>query len=522
MALLTVELGLLAAARSRHDRIGTWAWTGFFLVPLTAALALRTFIAVSAHDVLQWDETYYLSTAVTGGLGRGLYPFVFGYSPMPILGGLGHLAWLDVMAVKLAGPNIIALRVVSLAGAAASIALMYRLVRTLYGHAAGLMGAVITASMYLMFLTNSARMDALTFAFVTAGLLAVFRALARDTAGAHYLAGLIFGLALQAHLDATVTAVACGLPYLFKWRRDCRAAARLRVPTALLLYTAGFATGLAIFIICNVLPDPDAFYRTTAQVRVDATTWYSSGTTSLAGSFLNPSVLWAKETARYRLLYKALPFVEIAVFAAAILAAVVRRTSTDRDLLLIAAGAVLGAAILVNNESPLYFTHVAPALCVLLAPLFARGFSRQAPTEGAGLSGSRSVAFAVFVCALGAVNGARPAAAYWSPAPDVSTPDNELAQRVRALASPACTVAGDGRLYVRHFADYPNFISSGKTEVDYAMMFLKQDNEFQYWKLKQPDVVFGREFSPGLSLYMGASDLVEAAPGIWMAPSCRK
>jgi hypothetical protein len=510
----------------RRGRVGAWAWAGFFLLPLSAALALRTFIAVSAHDLLQWDETYYLSTAVTGGLGRGLYPFVFGYPPMPILGGLGHLAWLDVIAVKLAGPNVVALRLVSLAGAAASIALMYRLVRTLYGHTAGLMGAVITASMYLMFLTNSSRMDALTFAFVTAGLLAVFRALARDTAGAHYVAGLIFGLALQAHLDATVTAVACGLPYLFRWIRESRAAGRVRVPAALLLYTAGFVTGLAIFVICNVLPDPDAFYRTTAQVRVDATSWYSTGTSSLAGSFLNPSVIWAKETARYRLLYKALPFVEIAVFATAIIAAAVRRTRTDRDLLLIAAGAVLGAAILVNNESPLYFTHVAPALCVLLAPLFARGFSRQAPTEGSGRPGRpgipSSVAFAVFVCALVAVNGARPAASYWSPSLNVSTPDDELAQKVRALASPACTVAGDGRLYVRHFADYPNFISSGKTEVAYAMMFLKQDNEFQYWKLKQPDVVFGREFSPGLSLYMGASDLVEAAPGIWIAPACRR
>ncbi len=437
---------------------------------------------------------------------------------MPILGGLGHLAWLDVLAVKLAGPSVIALRFVSLGGAIAAVVLMGTLVRGLYGRTAGMMGAAIASAMYLMFLTNSARMDALTFAFVTGGLVAVFSAWRRDRG--HYLAGLIFGFALQAHLDASVTAVACGLPYLFRWMRDSRATGRVRVPTALLLYASGFLTGLAIFIICNVLPDPEAFYRTTAQVRVDATSWYSGGSTSLAGSFLNPSVVWAKETARYRLLHKALPLAEIIVFAIAIAAAAVRRTDADRDMLVITGGVVLGTAILLNTESPLYFTHVAPALCVLLAPLFARGFSRQPPAERTGLPGS--VAFAAFVCALVAVNGARPASIFWQPSADVSTPADEIAQRVRELASSACTVAGDGRLYVRHFADYPNFISSGRAEVAYAMMFLKQDNEFQYWKLKQPDVVFGREFSPGLSLYMGASDLVEASPGIWMAPACRK
>jgi hypothetical protein len=399
--LLAVELALLFGTRSRRPRIASAARIAMFAVPLFVTIALRSYLAFTTRDVLEWDETYYLSMAVTAADGRGLYPYIFGYGEMPIMGGLGHAAYIYALAVQLAGPTVLALRAVSLVAGIAALACVWLLVRSLYGSGTAWMAAALVSSLRLFDMSNSARMDSFAFAWVAAGLLVVAVAFSRPAATRwHLLAGLFFGLGLQVHIDTVVTAAACGLLYLLLWLRDVYAQKRLTAPAAMLLYAAGWSIGLVAFIGLNVLPDPHAFYKTTVLIRVDATSWYSSGTTSLFGSFLDPRILLAKETARYSVLLGALHWLEVLLAAVAISALVARRSRVDLGLLTIIGGVVVAAAIVLNNESPLYFIHVAPALIVPMAPLFSHGLTRQGPVSTAELTRSSLLGFAIVVSAL--------------------------------------------------------------------------------------------------------------------------
>jgi hypothetical protein len=516
LSLLAVELTLLDRALVSGSAAAR-AWrVALFLVPLAVAVALRAWRALAARDVLEWDETYYLSLAVTAADGRGLYPYIFGYAPMPILGGVGYASYLYALAVMLAGPTILALRVVSLLASLAALACLWLLVRLWYGAGAAWIAAALVSALQLFALSNSARPDSLALAYAAGGLM--FWAVARERRrpGWHFAAGFVFGLGLQVHLDTVVTAVACGLAYIVAWLATTIRERRVAVPTSALLYAAGWSLGLALFVASNILPDPDAFYRTTVLIRVDATSWYSGGTSSVAGSFLDPRILLAKEQARYGLLLGSLPWFETALLALGVLALLVRRQPIDRVVFTLAAGVLVLASIVLNNASPLYFVHVTPALLVPLAPLFTHGTSGRGRVAVDDVSPLSCLAFAIAVSALVAVNPARAALNLPSEPGDAEA---AFAHRVRSLAGRACMVAGDADLYVRFFADYPYFVSTRPTEVSYAMLYYGERDEAAYWTRKAPDVVFAEgTLSDGLSSYVVARGMAQAYDGIWVAP----
>jgi hypothetical protein len=517
LAVLSVELALLGRAIAGEGQAARGARIAMVLVPLVVSFVLRGYRALSASDVLEWDETYYLSLAVTAADGRGLYPYIFGYGPMPILGGVGYAAYSYALAVMLAGPTIVALRAVSLLASLAGLCGIGLITRLWYGTAAAWIAVAITSALRLFAMSNTARPDSMAFAWV-AGALLVW-ALARGRPGwkGHLTAGLVFGLGLQVHLDTAVTAVACGVVYLLEWVRAMRAARGAVFPTAMLQFTAGWSVGLALFVACNILPDPEAFYKTTVLIRVDATSWYSGGTSSVVGSFLDPRILLSKEEERYALLLKALPSLETGLILAGILGLVARRGPHDRVLLTLNAAVLVVAAAMLNNASPLYFIHVSVALILPIAPLFTRGLrDAAAPRFGSTL------AFVLVVSALVAVTPVRDAARIRAADRD-ETANAAFAGRVRAVAGRDCRIAGNADLYVRFFADYPYFISTRPTEVSYAMLYHGDRDEAEYWKRKAPDVVFAAgPPSDGLAAYVTARGMSRADDGIWIAPGgCR-
>ncbi|HEX6975855.1 MAG TPA: glycosyltransferase family 39 protein [Vicinamibacterales bacterium] len=517
--LLAVELALLRLATSRHPRIAQIARVSMCAVPLIAAFALRIVQALATRDVLEWDETYYLSAAVTGAAGRGLYPYVFGYGQMAIMGGLGYAGYLYALAVRLAGPDILALRVVSLIASASALVFMWLLVRRLYGAGAAWFTTALVSTLRLFAMSNTVRMDSITFAFATGGLLVVAHAFQHWQAKRwHLAAGLVMGLGLQAHIDTVITTAGCGLLYVAASYRDARHAERLVVPTPLLLFVAGWCLGLAIFVAANVLPDPEAFYALTVRIRVDATNWYSSGTSSLLGSILDPRILIAKESALYGVLFHQLHWLEITVIASALAAALVRRANADKAVLVVTAGVLVAAALVLNNASPLYFIHVVPALVLPLGALFSHGFSRRERIDVTHLLTRSLLGFAVVVSALFAVNNAKTIA--WA-SPSNDSADAAYANVVRHIADPACVIAGDGRLYVRYFADYPYFISARRTEVTYAMLFYGTANEADYWEIKSPGVVFWEGPLPGeLAAYVERHQIPSVSDGVWAKAPC--
>lgn len=519
LAILSLELALvyLATREPRDGGRARWARLGVFIVPLAIALGCRAYVAIATPDILEWDETYYLSQAVTAADGRGLYPYVFGYAPMTILGGQGYAAYLQALAVLVGGPSILPLRIVSLLGSAVALLAFWLLVRRLYGSGAAWAGTVVLATLRLFILSNTVRMDVFTVAWVSFALLMLARAFADSSRRSHFLAGLTFGAGLQFHLDSVVTFGAGGLLYLVKWITELRTTRRFVWPTAGALYVGGWLVGFGLFVLFNILPDPEAFYRTTVRIRVDATSWYSTGTSSVAGSFFDPAVIFAKEVARYRILTGVLHPLELLLFGASLLLLLVRRSATDLAVLLVVGGVFVLSAIVLNNESPLYFIHVIPALVVPVAALFpadARGMAR--PRLG-DLSAWHLVAFAVIASALTAVNSVKVTEGARMAREDAQ--HAALASVARERIDRTCRIAGDGDLYVRYFADYPYFISLRPTEVSYAMLFHGAGSEEAYWDLARPGaVVATKPLSSALERYLARNGFVMTAPGVWVDP----
>lgn len=528
--LLAVELLLIVLAGdagpersvvhgSKRSGIRRLSRLGIFLVPLAFVLLLRAWQAVGVHRVLDWDETYYFSLGMTAAAGRGLYPFIFGYGRMPIMGGIGWAAYLYPLAIRVGGPTIVALRLVSFGWSLAALAGIWILVRRWYGSGAAWIAAALTASLRLFIDANTIRMDAAAFAWTTWAVYAA--AVAWDHPAdrrRQYLAGLLFGLGLEIHIDTVVTAMACCAVYVAPWIRE-RFTSRL-VP--LLLFISGELTGVLVYVCANILPDPDSFYRTTVLVRIDATTWYSKGTSSLAASFLSPQILVAKEMARYRALAHAVPAPEIVLLLAAIAAAAWRRTAADRIVLTLIPAVLLATAVVLNNAALSYFIHVVPVLVVLLAPLFTHGVNGTGSVDTAAVRPVSLAAFAAAVSLLAAVNQPSVIRTIVDE-PARSVADLSLAARVRSVADHQCTIAGNGGLYVEYFADYPFFISTRPTEVAYGRLYHGASSDEAYWSWKRPDVVIATGSLPAaLASYVAADHLDERSPGVWVrSGGCR-
>jgi hypothetical protein len=514
--LVAIELALLGAAIRSRPGPARIARLLIFLVPLGLMVALRTAHAFSTNAVLDWDETYYTSLAVTGATGDGLYPYIFGFGPTHLMGGVGYAAYSYALAVKLFGPTIFGLRAVSLVVSLLGLAGIWFLVRMWYGSGTAWMAAALTAPLQLFVLSNTARMDSWTFAYVTWALVIVAVAFEHwDVKRWHLLAGLAFGLGLQVHIDTVITGIACGVLYLWRCIRDLRSTGRF-LPSAqpMAAYVVGAGIGLLAYLVLNILPDTASYYITTVLVRVDATASYSTGTASIIGSFLNPQILIAKEALRYRQVFAITPALEIGLFAAGVAAMAARRTAADRLVLTLTPSVLLAAAIVLNNASPLYFIHVLPALILPMAPLFTHGVSGGSKVSLSAVTPRSLLAFVLIVSALCAVSAARTLRAIG--AADMLAPP-ETVQRVRTLVDRRCRVAGDGALYVPFFADYPYFLSLRDTEVRHGMLYYGLTDEASYWQIKQPDAVFApRPLRAGLSEYVTRNNFNEVEPAVWI------
>lgn len=479
-----------------------------FLAAIIAALLVRCALAVSTSHVLDWDETYYLSLAVTGAHGGGLYPYIYGFGSMAIMGGMGYATYLYVLAVKLFGPTIFALRAVSILAAIAGLAGIWTLMRTCYGSAAAWIATAMTASLRLFMLSNSARMDASTFAWVAWALVAFAAAFRRpDRRWPHAAAGLLFGIGLEVHLDVIITGLACGLVYL------------LRQPRRAAVFAAGAVAGLALYAAVSILPDPTSYYVMTVLVRADATGTYAGAHQGIVGSFLNPRVLLAKEALRYRQLWALTTPFELVLLAAGYAAMFVRRNAADAIVIPLTIGVVAAAAVVLNNASPLYYIHVLPALVMPLGPLFTHVGRREDPVSLERMPRAALVAAAAMVCMLCVSTSVR-AFKTMQAVRMVPPGPTDFIGRVRVAVDRRCRVAGDGTLYVPYFADYSYFVSLQPTEVKYGMLYYGTTDETRYWEIERPDAIFSAEpLRPALSAYVVRHGFVARGEGVWVNPA---
>jgi hypothetical protein len=323
-------------------------------------------------------------------------------------------------------------------------------------------------------------------------------------------AGLLVGLGLEVHIDVLVTGLACGLVYLLRW------------PRLAVLFAAGAATGVAVYAALNILPDPASYYVTTVLVRADATATYAGAAHGIVGSFLDPRLLLAKEALRYRQLWTLTAPLELLLLAAAYAAMWMRQNGGDAIVIPLTAGAIVAAAVILNNASPLYYIHVLPALVVPVGPLFTHAMHRDGAIDLARMP-TRAFAVAAaltwILCASAGVRTMKTIRALHA-APATSA---ALIAQVRAAVDRRCRVAGDGTLYVPYFADYPYFVSLQPTEVKHGLLFYRELDEDAYWEVKLPDAVFSADpLRAPLVAYVARHGFAARGDGVWVNPAgCR-
>jgi len=492
-----------------------------------SALIARAAVAFGTDDVLDWDETYYTSTTATAAHGLGLYPYVLGYPLIPHMGGTGYAVFLYVLAYKLFGPHLWALRLVAFLISLVAVAGVGVLTRRLFGSAAGLAALALTPSLLVFQLSNTIRFDVFAIAFVSWALVLYVRAADRETIGAHAIVGFVLALGLQVHLHTAAVAFAIGLAYVARtigrFRQDRSAANLLRLP--IVGYGAGYLLGLLLFLAVDVAPNPEGFFRTAALARLSAVDASNDlnltapmDRAKLAQTFLSPALMVRKEAARYRSLVREMSWWEALLWLVALPVFFLRRSLppavAGRTLIV---GTVAGAGIVLNSASPLYASAILPCFVPAAASLLTHGLGRQARIDRAHVpAGAVAV---LLVLAVAIVPGARSrTTAALARARQPVSPPPAVVDVVRRAASTDCVLAGPADLYAKYFMAYPRFVSTRRTEVLIGSTYYNlQDNHVAYWHEKRPDIVFGTP-DPALRAYLTEASYVAIGDGVWRKP----
>jgi hypothetical protein len=457
---------------------------------LTVGLLAIIFRAFSTDKILQWDETYYANIAVMGAHGFGLYPATQNMLPTHLMGGVGYLVYLYVWAVKMFGATIYSLRFVALAAMIIALIPIYLTLRMWYDPLTGLVAVALAPSLYLYQLSDTARMDAITMAVAAWLLFVVAIAFKKQRWRWHLLAGLVAGLALQAHIDTLAVTIACGLLYLVNC---CPIASRpktgLTFLNALAPFVLGFGITLGVYVVFNILPDPQSFFQAMSFARPAILKHGTVDAPGLLQSILSPTVVMNKELQRYHELFQAVPLFESLLFGLGIIALFTRRALGDKLTLVLLVGAMAGGALIFYHPLPKYMIHLFPIVILPVAPLFTRGFTGRGEVTSANMPAYSVIALMVAMVLLLHEPGAY--VMTWPTLFPRSTDAPEIVARVKRTVSPECYIAGDRALYVPYFLNYPRFRSTVRTEEYLGVMYLGGVTLVELWAALQPDVVFG-------------------------------
>jgi len=495
-----------------------------------AAIGVRAYAALATADVLDWDETYYASTTATASRGLGVYPFVLGYPQIPSMGGIGHVVYLYVLAYQIFGPHLLTLRFVSLAASLLAVAGMTVATRRLCGGGAAWVAFAIAPSLLVVYGTNSIRLDSFAVAFVAWAFVLYVAISERPPALRRYvLLGVVFALGLNVHLHTAAATFAIGAALLWQSFRSLRRGQAPVVASATPVagFVGGYAIGALLFFALSVWPSPQSYVRTAALARLSAvdsdtvlnlTAPMDSG--KLAASFLSPTELIPKEAARYRSMFLGMPWWERALWLVGVPALLLFRPDPDRyrarPLL---AGAVIGGGIVLNSASPVYFAPLVPLFVPALASAITHGVSRQLRVDSTLVASWSAGLWVIVAIAIGHTVAVRAGHVASRVRHDAGQSTPAIVEAVRAAVSHDCVLVGPTGLYARYFMAYPRFVGARPTEVLIGSTYLDLQNDpIAYWRVKQPDVVFGDPDS-ALASYLADAGYQLIADRIWRRPS---
>ncbi len=487
------------------------------VVLASVSLIARASTALATRGLLDWDETYYASIAATAAHGLGFYPYVLGYPQIPNMGGVGYIVSLYVMAYKLIGPHLIGLRVVSFIVSVLAVAGLGLLTRRLYGWSAGVVAVALTPSLLVFHLSNTIRLDVFAIAFAAwALLLYVYVAERTSAARWHLLLGIVCALGLEVHLHTAAIAFAIGIAYVMRaissGRRDGTTGQVVRPIAG---FVGGYAIGALIFVTANVLPNPQAFFRTAALARLSAADSARElnltapmDLSRLTQTFVSPAVIVKKELARYSELVQQMPWWETLLTLLALSAFVIRRHSDPYRWRAIVVGAILGGAIVFNSPAALYFAAIFPCFVPVIADFAANGFGKRA-----------TMTLLVLAVIMSPTLLARTTSAIRrATQPVPRTTSDVVVYAVAGIASRECVLAGPTDLYAQYFMGYPKFVGTRKVETQIGSTYYGLQNDLvAYWRAKRPDIVIG-PLGDGLAEYLQQDRYRQVTDDVWTKP----
>ncbi len=490
---------------------------------VAATIGLSAYHLFTVPGMLNHDERFYASTAATGASGFGLYPYIQDYPPMPIMGGVGHIAWLYAGAYKLFGPTIWGPRLVTWLFYLLALPAIFMLFRRWYGTATAWLAIALIPATYFYTFSHSARLDCMTLAMLWWGLLIVDTARRKQDWRWHLAAGLFMGLGLQAHIHTSITTIACGILYLVDYVGEARQARRLILPRAVIAYSIGALMGLGIFVVANVLPNPDAFLRTAgnaARLSVVTVEKNLSLPERVLRSFLALESFIQITIQRIVYLFQYIPFVGLALGITSFITLVIRRRSpADRTALILFAGVLFAGFFILNGPSLYYTLHLYPVAVICLPAFFTHGHLRRGPV----LISWQDVTPILTLVLLGLVFPIYLAFPIISPT-SVIYDDEEIPHYrteidyVKANVSHECIVLGPGALYQNTFMAYPRY-NTYSSEAGLGMSYYGFTKPEQLWPLLNPDIIFGpldTIFAETLRAYIAENHYQEVQPYVWL------
>ena len=501
------------------------------------AFGARTAVALREPNALNWDERYYASIAATVANGYGLYPHILGYEQMPVMGGIGQLARLYALAYQALGPTITNLRVVIVVASLLGVWAVYATLAHLYGRGTGLVGVALLPSFLLFAFTNSIRMDAITFAFVGWALHFFVRKQDAEQPHWHLLIGFVFGLGLQAHLHTFAVSFAVGFTYLgrYLWGLARRTPQRSFWRQPVLLFIGGYAVAFVLFVVMNILPNPEAFFRTAGLARVsaadnttiDLTRELNVGT--LVGSFINPARLFDKEWTRYQSLifgtytqyateFPPMTETQGLLLLAGAATLFVRQGAADRLLRWVLVGSVIGGAIIFNSVGVGYLSHIGPVLFIGVAPLFTHGFRHTERVDLRQITTSTLILLVFVWSYFAPIDNLTTMRYYISQNPAAELQPSPLDITVLENVDTGCHIAADSGRFIPHLMPYPRFTSTG-ADILIGMTYydLGPGEERAYLTIKDPDVILGPFFGE-IQGFAEENGYAEQWPGVWVKP----
>ena len=467
------------------------------------------------------DEPYYISMLQAHQRGEGFYPKVTGFlEPIHMFPGMGLALYSYAWIAEHFGLHVLALRAAGTALAATGVVAIYLTGRRLYGSQAGWVAAAFAASSVLLTYSVTIRMDAYTFAMVAWGLFITVHHVKRQHIGFHLLTGLILSMGLQVHLHTVIIAVACGLLYLVEDLRRWTDKRQWKSFTRTAGFVVGYAVGFAFFIVYNVLPDPETYFKLVTGVRTLSENMNNleqvlaePESTSLIDAAFSPRAAAIRGAGVLVSLVSAVPLIELALLVVAMLTTVLRRHPGDRYLRVLVLGTLGVGLFALKSPHAYYLTHFLPLGAIAVGAFVV--YLNQ-PVQRSTL------ASLVILAAFGAStayaqrgNLARFGQVVQGNIHVPATP--EVAQAAYEYLEPGDTVAGPVELYLPHFTDY-DYISTSPFSYSRALFVGGYSTLPPYWEQHSPKVFLYPEEQPGHMTFVASNGYEEMQPSVWVRP----